>query len=86
MWISATFLHLEDNVAKWWQVYRLKHGLVTWPVFVVAIEERFGVYDYRCSIQDLLQIRQDGSVEEYTKSFQTMQFQVAMFINTINLG
>jgi hypothetical protein len=53
-------------------------GLVTWLVFVAAIEETFGVSDYRCSIQDLMQIRQDGSVEEYTKSFQAMQFQVAM--------
>jgi hypothetical protein len=30
----------------------------------------------------LLQIKQEGSVEEYTQAFQAIQFQVAMF----NLG
>jgi hypothetical protein len=45
MWTTTTSLHLEENAVKWWQVFRLKHGLFTWPVFVAAIEERFGVYD-----------------------------------------
>jgi hypothetical protein len=65
---------MEENVAKWLQMYKMKHGLGYWPTFVTVMEEKFGVYDYRISIQDLLRLKQEGSVKEYTKVFQSMQF------------
>jgi hypothetical protein len=70
---------MEANAAKWLQVYKLRNGLGTWSDFVVAIEEKFGAYDYRQAIQDLLQLRQEGTVEEYTQEFEVVQFQVFMF-------
>jgi hypothetical protein len=48
-------------------------------MFVAAVEAMFGVYDHRSSLQDLLQLKQDSTVEEYIKQFQAMQFQVAMY-------
>jgi hypothetical protein len=44
-WTTAASLHMKDNAAKWLQVYKLKHGLGNWPVFVSAVEQKFGVYD-----------------------------------------
>jgi hypothetical protein len=41
---SATSLHMEDNAAKWLQVYKLKVGLGDWDTFVRAVEENFGAY------------------------------------------
>jgi hypothetical protein len=60
---------MGENAAKWLQMYKLKHGLGSWPVLGAAIEEKFGVYDYHSSLQDLLQLKREGSVEEYAKSF-----------------
>jgi hypothetical protein len=54
---------MGENAAKWLQMYKLKHGLGSWPVFGAAIEEKFGVYDYHSSLQDLLQLKREGSVE-----------------------
>jgi hypothetical protein len=79
MWTTDASLHMEDNAAKWLQLYKLKHDVGNWPAFVAVVEQKFGVYDYHSSIQDLLQVKQDDSVEEYTKAFQAIQFQVAMF-------
>jgi hypothetical protein len=47
-------------------------------MFVAAVEAMFGVYDHHSSLQDLLQLKQDSTVEEYIKQFQAKQFQVAM--------
>jgi hypothetical protein len=43
------------------------------------VEDKFGAYDYRRAIQELLSMKQQGSVEEYTKEFEAVQFQVSMF-------
>jgi hypothetical protein len=56
-WTTAASLHMEDNAAKWLQVYKLKVGLGDWDTFVRAIEEKFGAYDYRKVVQDLLSLR-----------------------------
>jgi hypothetical protein len=47
MWTTVASLHMEDNAAKWLQVYKLKVGLGDWGMFVAAVEEKFGAYDYR---------------------------------------
>jgi hypothetical protein len=60
MWTTAASLHMDDNAAKWWQVYKLKAGLGDWDTFVRAVEEKFGAYDYRKVVQDLLALRQEG--------------------------
>jgi hypothetical protein len=69
MWTTAASLHMEDNTVKWLQVYKLKFGLDSWSEFVAAIETKFGALDYRRAIQDLLVVRQEGTVEEYTRNF-----------------
>jgi hypothetical protein len=79
MWTIAASLHMEENVAKWLHVYKLKVRLGNWRAFVAVVEEKFGAFDYRKAVHDLLGIRQEGSVEEYTKEFETIQFQVSMF-------
>jgi hypothetical protein len=57
MWTTAVSLHMEDNVAKWFQVYKLKAGLGDWRVFVAAVEEKFGAFYYMKAVHDLLGIR-----------------------------
>jgi hypothetical protein len=46
MWTRAASLHMKDNVAKWLQVYKIKHDPGNRPAFVVAVEAKFGMYDY----------------------------------------
>jgi hypothetical protein len=65
-WTTAASLHMEENGAKWLQVYKIQKGLDSWQEFVIAIDAKFGADDYRKSIQDLLSLRQEGSIEEYT--------------------
>jgi hypothetical protein len=45
---------------------------------VQAVEEKFGKDDYMKALTDLLDLRQTGSVEEYFKEFQELQYQVCM--------
>jgi hypothetical protein len=72
MWTTNASLHMEDNTVKWLQVYKLKRGLDCWHEFVTTVEEKFRANDYRKSIQELLSLRQEGFVEEYTQDFQAI--------------
>jgi hypothetical protein len=47
LWMTAASMHIEENAAKWLQVYKVKRGLDGWGAFVAALEENFGAYDYR---------------------------------------
>jgi hypothetical protein len=59
---------MEDNAAKWMQVHKVKHDIGRWHAFMAAVEQKFGVYHYRGSIQDLLQVKQDNSVDVIPRS------------------
>lgn len=69
MWITAATLHLKDNAAKWWQAYKQNHTFKTWKHFCQTVEEQFGADDFRSAVTDLLELRQQGSLEEYTTQF-----------------
>ncbi|GJM90270.1 hypothetical protein PR202_ga06532 [Eleusine coracana subsp. coracana] len=47
-------------------------------LFISAVESKFGAYDYRRALADLLEIKQEGTVEEYTTEFESVRFQVSM--------
>ena len=47
MWVTSASLNMDEHAAKWFQVYKLKHGVSTWSDFISAVEEQFGAYTYR---------------------------------------
>jgi hypothetical protein len=48
------------------------------------VEAKFGVDDYRKSVQYLLSLRQEGSIKEYTQEFQAIRYQVSMFDSSLD--
>lgn len=54
---SAASLHMEGNAAKWYQVFKLQNGLVSWSRFISAVESKFGAYDYRNALDSLLELK-----------------------------
>ena len=47
---------MDGNAAKWWQVYRLRHGIGTWEEFMAVVQEKFGAYDYKHAIDKMLEL------------------------------
>lgn len=78
MWVTTASLHFDDNAAHWLQMYKLKYGLGSWPEFIHAVEEQFGSDDYRSALDELLVLKQRGTVEEYASAFESLQFQICM--------
>jgi hypothetical protein len=65
---------MEDNAARSLQMYKIRVGLIDWHTFVVAVEHKFGAIDYRNAIQDLLNLKQEGAIEDYINDFEALQF------------
>ena len=74
-------MHLEGNASKWWQAYKQNHTIPNWSMFCEIIQEKFGAYDFRNAINGLLELRQTGTVEEYTTAFQALQYDITMHNN-----
>lgn len=69
-------LHMDEKSSKWLHVYKQKHGIGDWDQFIDAVEKKFGVNDYRDGIGELLDLSQTASVEEYTTTFENLQFEI----------
>lgn len=78
MWITAAHLHFEGNAATWYQAYKQHHTFNDWAHFCSVVEEEFGSDDFRKALDNLLEIKQQGPVEEYTTQFQALQYQILM--------
>jgi len=78
MWVTSASLHMEGNAARWWQVYKQQNGLGTWTQFKQAVESKFGAYAYREALNELLELKQTGTVEDYVTTFEALQFQLSM--------
>jgi hypothetical protein len=57
MWTTTTSLHMEDNAVTLLQLYKIRVGLEDWPTFVAVVENKFGAYDYKNAMQDLLGLK-----------------------------
>lgn len=79
--VTAAVMYLEGNAAKWWQAYKQNHQIPTWPLFCNILQEKFGADDFRIAINELLALRQTGTVEEYTATFQALQYDITMHNN-----
>jgi hypothetical protein len=62
MWLTAATMHLEGNEAHWFQAYKLKHAVMGWPDFILAVEAKLGVHDHRQFMDELLALKQTGLV------------------------
>lgn len=71
-------MHLEGNAAKWWQTYKITYAVVSWKQFSAEVQEHFGSNDYRSAINELLDLKQTTTVEDYTTQFQSPQYDVSM--------
>ena len=72
--MTAAQLHFEGNAAKWYQAYKQNHTFRNWDHFCAVVEEKFGVDDFRTAMNELLDLKQNRTVEEYTTKFQALQF------------
>jgi len=71
-------MHLQENAAKWWQAYKRTHTNVAWKQFITDMQETFGLDDHRSALNDLLDLKQTSTVEDYTSHFKSLQFDVSM--------
>jgi hypothetical protein len=78
VWVMSASLHMEENAARWFQVYTLWNGLSSWEEFAQAVLQKFGTGDYFQAMDNLLELRQKGTVDEYLKEFEVIRYAAAI--------
>lgn len=68
-WVKTAPLHFDGVASQWLQVYKKKNNMDSWIQFVLAVETKFGQDDYRKVLTDLLELRQETSVNDYFVTF-----------------
>jgi hypothetical protein len=69
---------MDENAAKWLQMYKKKHGLGDWQTFIAVVEQKFGDNDYKTALSQLLELQQGDTLEAYILEFEDLQYQIAM--------
>jgi hypothetical protein len=72
MWPTAASLHM-DNAEKWMHMHKQKHGLGNWDQFMAAVQQKFGVCEYKHAVDDTLELKQTDTIEEYVVTFESLQ-------------
>lgn len=78
MWVIAARVHLKEKAARWYQAFKQKNTFRSWNHFCHEVEQEFGADDFRKAMNDLLELRQTTTVEEYTSQFQTLHYGIMM--------
>jgi hypothetical protein len=78
LWLILCTLHMDGNAALWLKAYRLCHEISTWTTLMLAVEEKFGADDHRRYMNQLLALKQRGTVEEYQMQFEELSYQIAI--------
>jgi hypothetical protein len=78
MWPTAASLHMDGNVEKWMHMHKKKHGMVNWSRFMVAVQQKFGVYEDKHAIDDILELWQEGTVKEYVTNCEALQYRIKL--------
>lgn len=78
MWVTAARVHLKEKAARWYQAFKQKNTFRSWNHFCHEVEQEFGADDFRKAMNDLLELRQTTTVEEYTSQFQTLHYGIMM--------
>lgn len=74
----AASLHMDKNAEKWLHVYKKRKGLTTWDQFMEDVQEKFGAFEYKHAIDELLDLQQTTTVEDYVEAFQNLHYQIIM--------
>jgi hypothetical protein len=69
MWITAAKVHLKGNAGRWYQAFKQNHSFKSWTQFCYEVEKQFGSEDYSSYMDQLLDLRQITTVEDYTTAF-----------------
>jgi len=66
LWVTTASMHLQGNAAMWWQAYKQTHRKISWKDFCSTVQSKFGSDDYKSAVQEMLNLKQTETVEEYT--------------------
>jgi hypothetical protein len=47
--------------------------LGNWDQFIAAVQQKFGVYEYKHAVDDILELKQTDTIEEYVVTFESLQ-------------
>lgn len=83
-WVVSASLNMEGNAKRWFQIFKIQHGLGSWEEFCGAVIQKFGAQEYSQAMQSLLNLRQVGSVEEYQKSFDDARYTTSVHNHTLD--
>lgn len=74
IWVSFACMNFNKNASKWLRAYKMQHELGTWEQFTAVVEEKFGTYDYRQAMTELMNLKRKGYMQEYHKQFEDDKF------------
>lgn len=68
-------LHLEGKALDWHHFFCQHQGLLqhmTWEIYFNDLQDHFGFYDYLDMMEELVSLKQQGTVDQYHNMFVSL--------------
>lgn len=78
-WAQFASLHFTGNATLWLQTYEELHCVESWAELCVAVNGKFGRDKYQHHLEELENLKQYGSVEEYYNKFEELMHLVLVY-------
>ncbi|KAG8493301.1 hypothetical protein CXB51_010861 [Gossypium anomalum] len=70
--IRVVMLYLDGRALEWHQLYSQRNGglrMLSWPVYMKSMQDRFGFGQFGNPMKELVNLKQQGIVEQYQDLF-----------------
>jgi len=74
--LSISAFHMDGKALVWFQELKASNTISYWLEFVEAIQIRFGQGSYDDPMENLSNLKQDGSLEDYKNKFDILALKV----------
>lgn len=78
-WFSFATLYFVGNAAIWLQTYEELHSVESWAELCVVVHSKFGKDKYQEHLEELENMSQEGSVDEYYTKFEELMHKVLIY-------
>ncbi|RWW68757.1 hypothetical protein BHE74_00023688 [Ensete ventricosum] len=75
IWVEIVAIHLEGDAIQWFNSFKHTHGGLSWQRFKEGLLDHFGPIDFNNIEEQLANIRQTSTIQEYQTRFERLSNQ-----------
>lgn len=78
LWVNLAVLHCVGAADQWLQLTQTHNEVQSWEEFMERVSDKFGKEEFQSVVRQFSQLKQTGSVVEYTERLNSLVFNLTI--------